>query len=130
MTKEIKELHNKIDGIIAVMATKDDLKNFLTKEDGKTFATKDDLKGFATKDDISRLAGAIQKMDAKFDRRIDDLTEFFKDRFNTILHNFDHFQKKVREFDLEEAAQSHQLRTARQTLADHERRLTSLESKR
>lgn len=91
-----------------IFATKDDLKQFATKDDLERFATKEDLreelKAYATKDDLERFA---TKEDLERFATKEDLEDMQSSLLDAI-ENTDGF--------------------ARKKIANHEKRITSLEA--
>lgn len=77
-------VNERLEYLVANMATKEDLRQFATKDDMRQFATKDDLKHFATKEDLKRFATK------------DDLKQFVtKDDFNDLKQLVYLIAKKV-----------------------------------
>jgi hypothetical protein len=76
---------DRIEQILPMLATEDDLKGFATKDDLKAFATKDDLKALATKDDLKAYPTKADLKDVlKAYATKDDLTAF-AERFTSML---------------------------------------------
>lgn len=53
---EIKKVNDRLNGIEAVMATKDEIANLVTKDEVANIITKDDIANLATKDGIANMA--------------------------------------------------------------------------
>lgn len=127
MTKEIKELHKKIDGMIAVMATKDDLKGFATKDDLKNFLTKEDGKAFATKDDIGRLTSAIIKNSDDFKWIKESMAT--KKELDLFLNRIDDYAIEIRNYGRKALVYDHRFNELEPKVLNHEQRISALEAK-
>jgi hypothetical protein len=86
--KEVFVTKEEFEGLIDIVATKEDLNAFATKEDLNAFATKEDLNAFATKEDLNAFA---TKEDLNAFATKEDVTSF-KDE---ILTGQDKIFKKL-----------------------------------
>jgi hypothetical protein len=71
----LAQLHNELNDMKAIMATKEDLAGMATKED---------LAGMATKDDIRRLEGALCRFENKAESKFDALFDGYKQNTEAI----------------------------------------------
>jgi hypothetical protein len=80
----LAQLHNELNDMKAIMATKEDLAGMASKKDLAGMATKEDLAGMATKDDIRRLEGALCRFENKAESKFDALFDGYKQNTEAI----------------------------------------------
>jgi hypothetical protein len=90
--KEVFVTKEEFEGLIDIVATKEDLNAFATKEDLNAFATKEDLNAFATKEDVTSFKDEILTGQDKIFKKLDSLLQE-----KTVGDEHDKKEKKILE---------------------------------
>ncbi len=126
---------NKNTLFVQTTVTKNDLKGLATKNDLKGLATKNDLAGlatkFATKAELKKTERVLRTEILRVEEKVEELQDGQKrveTTVNRMANQLDGFVGTVDDLRIDSQVGANQIHELRETVKDHETRITELES--